>query len=90
VRGTNDLYYADPEQSNFSNISVSFPMGVGIKFKVIHQMGMAVEYLLNVPLTGYLDGVEKRGNGGVTDLFYQLSVHIYYTFLEARKNCHCL
>ena len=88
--GWGDLYQLDPERTGFNNLSFALPLGLGVKAKLFNYWGIAFEYLIHVPFTAYLDGIQKRGNGVVTDLFYQLSLQLYYTLPPFSKACKCL
>jgi hypothetical protein len=88
--GWGNLYQRDTERANFSDLAFALPLGLGVKTKLFNNWGLALEYLIHVPFTAYLDGIQKRGNGVVTDLFYQLSLQLYYTLPPFSKACKCL
>ena len=88
--GVGNLYTADPENASFNDVAFALPVGLGLKVRLADNWGMGIEYLINVPFTAYLDGVKTRGNGVLTDLFYQLGVHFYYTISNNDKACVCL
>ena len=87
--GWEDLYALDPEYSNFKKLAFDIPVGVGLKFRIIEQLGLGLEYMLHVPITEYLDGVSLRGSRQ-KDLFYTLAVQFFYTFPTKNKACYCL
>lgn len=88
--GWGDLHQLDPERAAFNNLAFALPLGLGLKAKLFNYWGVALEYLIHVPFTAYLDGVQKRSNGVVKDLFYQLSLQFYYTLPPFSTACKCL
>lgn len=73
----------DPEGTDYETVSLSIPVGGGLKIGMTDRMVFSAEIGGRITLTDYLDGVSKFGNAGVKDYYWVGSFIFTYTFGQA-------
>ncbi|MEH0154212.1 DUF6089 family protein [Limibacter armeniacum] len=69
-----NLRKLETEGESYSPISIAFPVGIGIRYKISNKMDIGVEALVRYTLTDYLDDVSgKYYNPNISEDAYQFA-----------------
>ena len=68
------------EELDASNMHISLPIGLGLKFDISERMVLGAEATLRATFSDYLDGLSESGNPDEDDLYWMAGLTLSYRF----------
>lgn len=70
----------------YSNFTVSFPTGIGLKYQISCPWVLKAEGLYHWTLSDHLDDVSARGNPDLKDGYWDINIGVIYFFTGCRNS----
>lgn len=89
-----DFSSEEPYQNSKSDVTLNFPVGIGVKYKLKPRLNLSLDWQWHFTLSDFIDGVKdpyRISSSGIfknTDCYSTLTLALTYSFLPKCVTCH--